>query len=145
MCILLHKIAPHLYHTTRVILDRPKDMLSYRSKLRSLIVKKNSLTGRVDNHHVIPQQFRNHNVLSKCDFDINCSSNIVLLPNKSGIPIAPNLKVHTGGHRKYNRYVLNGLNDMSNLSGDELRYIFWLFIHHLKNNIQQSEETIPWN
>ena len=144
MC-LSRIIAPHLYPYTRIIYSRSKDSFNYRSKLRKCIVKQNDLSGRVENHHIIPKEFKKHELLQKLDFDINASHNICILPNRHFDKLyGRGLVLHDGGHRSYNKFVKNELDRMVHLNNDELKYNFWLFIMYLKNSLDTSNESMPW-
>ena len=39
-------------------------------------------TNYVEDHHCIPKQWRDHNLLETLDFDVNCSNNLIIMPNK---------------------------------------------------------------
>ena len=56
-------------------------------------------------------------ILENVDFDINCSSNLVIMPNNKGkdfLKLHPNTLVHQGGHVKYNIYVKETLPKKNN-------------------------------
>ena len=138
-------IAPHLYPNTRIIYSRSTVHFHYRSKLRKLIVKQNDLSGRVENHHIIPKQLKKHELLQKLDFDIHASHNICMLPNRHFNKLyGRQLIIHDGGHRGYNIFVKNELDNMAHLNDDELKYRFWLFIMYLKSSLETSEQSMPW-
>ena len=138
-------IAPHLYLNTRIVYNRSKDNFSYRSKLRTLIINQNDLSGKVENHHIIPKQFKGHKILDEIHFDINGSHNICMLPNKyfdksyGKHPI-----IHYGGHKAYDKFVKVELDNLVDLKGDDLKYRFWIFIMHLKSCLENNDPTMPW-
>tara|TARA_B100000405_G_scaffold54410_1_gene36583 strand:+ start:9876 stop:10322 length:447 start_codon:yes stop_codon:yes gene_type:complete len=139
--------SPHLYPNTRIIFNRSKDNFGYRSKLRSLIVKYNGLTGKIENHHIIPKQFRKHLVLEKIKFDIHGSHNICILPNQhfdTDWSDTGHMIIHNGGHKAYNRFVKDELDNMIDLKGDELKLKFWLLIMYLKHALETNDKAMPW-
>ena len=65
--------------------------------------------GLIQDHHVIPQQHKNHPSLKQ--FDIHSSQNLVVLPTpKYMSSLRPDRYSHSGGHDKYNSLVLSMLN-----------------------------------
>lgn len=128
-----------------------KDPLKYRSVLRNELIKNSGLRGIVENHHVIPRQWRNHKALKRINFDVNGSHNIVMLPNlKYNFCLTtPHAKVHEHGHKKYNDYVKEQLDELlykyENDNNDEFKYQFWLFHIYLKESIDNNSSDIPWN
>ena len=69
----------------------------------------------MEDHHCIPKEHRNHDLLRNVGFDINCSKNLVIMPNKLGkhaMNLHPKTIVHQGGHHKYNDYVLEKLDEI---------------------------------
>jgi len=130
-----------------------KDPLKYRSVLRNEMIKNSGLRGIVENHHIIPKQWRNHNTLKKLNFDVNSSYNIVILPNLKYHFCASKLEavhmlIHSNGHKNYNRYVgvqLDELIDKCSEDEDKLKYNFWLFYIYLKDSIDNNSSSIPWN
>jgi hypothetical protein len=131
-------IAPWLSLTSTI---STKNM-RYRSKLRASLIKNSNYDGSIDNHHIIPQQFCCHSVISELEFDIHGSENIIMLPNKY---MSKRFHiVHRGPHKQYNNYVKCELDSMQGLSGDELRYQFWLFFANLASRINDNDMSIPW-
>lgn len=102
----------------------------------------------VQDHHCIPRQFRNHKLLREIEFDVNCSRNLMIMPNKKGIQelnLDPNILVHDGGHCAYNKYIGKQLTIISNEpTFDMKKYQIWLFLTFLKDNLQFNKENIPW-
>ena len=46
--------------------------------------ERSSGTGLVQDHHVIPKQFKAHPIIRKTGYDVNESSNIVMMPTPIG-------------------------------------------------------------
>lgn len=124
------------------------DVFKYRSRARKKFKALNQYTNLVEDHHCIPKQWREHELLKNVDFDINCSSNLVIMPNNKGkdfLKLHPNTLVHQGGHVKYNIYVKEILDKIyEKHCEDEKKYQFWLFLHHLKKNMKFNKDNIPW-
>jgi len=99
-------------------------------------------TGLTQDHHVIPREFRTHKVILEHDFDMNCSSNIVLMPTPIGkmlMNVRADRLTHGCGHKKYNMYVLSVLNCIK--TKEELL----MFRDHLKRSIRHEPHNTPWN
>lgn len=129
-----------------------KDPLRYRSVFRKTLIDNNGLRGVVENHHIIPKQWRDHTALKRIDFDVNSSYNILVMPNskyKYKYKSKPGLLVHAYGHKKYNLYIRNELDELDYIcvceNDDEFRYNFWLFYIHLKSSLINNSIDIPWN
>lgn len=84
-------------------------------------------------HHIIPLEWKNHKKLS--NFNINSGYNLIFLPTKLGkSKINTDRRVHDGGHRDYNRYVLIKLNE----ADDPFK-----LVNELRSDILNNNE-IPW-
>lgn len=129
-----------------------KDVLKYKSRLRKTSVKNSGFREIVENHHIIPLQWRNHVVVKKIQFDPNKSYNLCILPNRK-YPIKKDclgkaIRIHEKSHVKYNSYVKEQLDILANDMDDEdlLKYKFWLFYIFLKNSLDNNEnENMHWN
>lgn len=78
----------------------------YGSLLRRKIKKKYLLIGLVQDHHIIPYEFRNYINNSLKLNCIHCSKNIIMLPTSYGkLIINTKRPIHENGHIKYNLYV----------------------------------------
>lgn len=109
----------------------------YKSLYRKLIKKKFCLQGLVQDHHVIPQQFK-HNILIQNI--IHSPNNLIMMPTPKGIQklqLRENRLVHWGPHPKYNQFVgyeldlCENYKDVNNL------------INYLKWEIRYRD-IIPW-
>ena len=124
------------------------DLFKYRSFYRKRYKALKQYTNYVEDHHCIPKQWRDHNLLETLDFDVNCSNNLIIMPNKIGkkkLNLHPDTLVHQGGHAKYNIYVKENMDEISEKSTmDDKKYEFWLFLNHLKKNMKTNPDNIPW-
>lgn len=123
-------------------------IFKYRGKDRRIFKKSKGYLGFVDEHHVIPQQHKNHFVLKKIKYDMNSNFNLFIMPNskaKNYINLHPDTLIHRN-HPKYNKFVKLNL-DMINKkcrTNDEIEYNIWLFVNFLKDNLVFNKENIPW-
>ena len=88
-----------------------------------------------------------HPTILKLNFDINSPSNLMIMPTEKGVKnlnLNPKSLIHNGGHNKYNNYVKYNLDYLFNKNDDELKYEFWLFMNHLKKNMFDNSDNIPW-
>lgn len=128
-----------------------KDRFAYRSKLRSTLIQTSILNGCIDEHHIIPQQYKDHVVLKKVEYNIDFSYNIEMMANSKfrkhwAFECFPDILIHEGGHAKYNKYVKQNLDEIDGFECEEdIKFRFWLFHMHLKQSIDNNCEDIPWN
>lgn len=121
-----------LYCLPRIIYSYP-----YGSYSRYKFKKKFGLNGLVEDHHVIPQQWKNHPSITHLNFNIHSSQNIMMLPNHYYKPLSNSSRPsHSGGHPLYNWYVKQRLKDIQNISQ------LYLLIYELKQDIRQN--SILW-
>ena len=112
----------------------------YGTMNRQYFKKRFNIYGLVEDHHIIPKQFRNHPKLKKYNFNLSQPSNIMLMPNKIGIQnLDTNRMLHTGGHTQYNRFVGKMLEKIDN--EDDIKEIMWYLRYCIRNNYKTS---IPW-
>lgn len=125
-----------------------KDIYRYRSVKRKEYKDKMKYTGFVQDHHCIPKQWKDHNLLHELKYDINSSKNLLIMLNKKGLKhfnVHPDTLLHEGGHVPYNYYVKEQLDYIySHREMDEKKYLFWLLLHHLKKNMTINKDKIPW-
>tara|TARA_Y100000992_G_scaffold296507_1_gene258803 strand:+ start:411 stop:899 length:489 start_codon:yes stop_codon:yes gene_type:complete len=126
-----------------------KKQLNYGSNYRRIFKHQMGYTGLVQDHHCIPKEHRNHELLKTLDYNINNYDNIMIMPNKKGIielKLHPNTLVHDGGHLQYNIYVKKQLNYIYKNYNDResYKYQFWLLQKHLKRNMHYNQDNIPW-
>jgi len=98
-------------------------------------------TGLVQDHHVIPRQFKEHPIVRKTGFDVNASENIIMMPTPVGklvMRVRVDRLTHGYGHREYNAYVKRMLDCI--VTKDELTQ----FRDHLKRCIRFYPHHVPW-
>ena len=84
-------------------------MYKYGSPARRFFRYRWKLTGLVQDHHVIPQQFKTNGLIYK---KIHDSKNIIMMPTPKGIQelsLRENRIIHWGPHPKYNAFVFSEL------------------------------------
>ena len=97
--------------------------------------------GVVEDHHVIPKQWRNHAVVTKFRYDVDSSHNIIMMPTHLGaikLNVRANRMIHNGGHVKYNRYVGTMLDSIKT---QEDSYYLRDF---LKSVCRYNHDILPW-
>ena len=117
--------------------------MRYGSLPRRLFkIRWNIHKGLVQDHHVIPIQFKNHPLIKKYNFDLNASHNIVMMPTYYGMDmmnIRRDRLIHYGDHKKYNTFVKTFLDVMKT---EESLFEFQNF---LRRNCRDNVDNIPWN
>ena len=151
----------------------------YKSKNRKMLKKKmlspylsSSSLQFVSDHHIIPKSLQKHyffhNTGRNFDFDFHHEDNLIRmvnnkntltqLQNQRSVPLyfqyygnknPEKTLFHSGGHRKYNKYVEQHLEIILSQakSSDEINYLFYLLFYHLRNNCYQGRNkyNLPWN
>ena len=145
--MLVKKSYPILYSSRNIFYY--SNYFGYRSKERKNFIKENNYVNLVQNHHIIPKQFKNHELLEKINFNINDSCNILIMPNKNGVKklnIDPKTTIHDGSHGKYNKFIKKELDDIYKKDYvDTQKYYFWLLVTYLKDNLHLNKDKFPWN
>lgn len=147
----LCKIHP-ITHYNRDIYhyDVKYDWYRYGSKNRKLYKKQKNYINFVQDHHIIPKQWKNHPVVRDINYDINSSNNLMIMPIPQAVfslNINPNLRTHYKGHSKYNIYVKNILDNIDKMGSlDDKKYCFWLFYHFVIPELKTTSGSIdlPW-
>tara|TARA_Y100000589_G_C26656517_1_gene428173 strand:+ start:79 stop:471 length:393 start_codon:yes stop_codon:yes gene_type:complete len=126
----------------------PNSIFRYRGWDRKAFKKNKNYMGYVNDHHVIPKQHRNHEVIKITNYDINGNFNLMIMPTKEGIykfNLHPDTMYHYN-HPEYNKYVKYELDKMKHKYNtlDEIEYNLWLFVNYLKDNLVFNKENIPW-
>ena len=96
----------------------------------------------VEDHHVIPHEFRNHPLIKHLKYDTNSSENIIMRPRVLTPNLRQNRLTHNGGHRKYNKYVGHVLDSIDTL--EEPQPEFKNFVDFLKIGCRFRPQDIPW-
>lgn len=82
----------------------------YSSVYRRNIKRKYLLCGLVQDHHIIPREFKNiiNYENSKLINTIDSSNNLLMMPTRYGkLFIKTNRSIHENGHKLYNKYIYN--------------------------------------
>ena len=131
--------------------EKNKDDYRYASKRRKKLKQYIYDNNAVEDHHIIPKQYKFHPLINKINYDVSCSKNLIIMPTYYGQwllnkYIQKDLLVHNKGHCMYNSYVVHILNEIleNQKSTDDMKYQFWLFLYDLKYNIETGND-IPWN
>jgi len=143
---MLYLFRPNIAYISKHISSQP-DYFRYRSIHRRNFKKSKNYIDCVEDHHLIPKQWRNHQLLQSIEFDINSGKNLCIMPNKLAkqrFHLHPNTLIHEGGHSKYNIYVKEQLDHIHVMNKDSQKYEFWLLLNHLKSNMKFNEDNIPW-
>ena len=119
----------------------------YRGWDRRFHKQEKGYVGFVNDHHLIPLQHRNHNLLKKIDYDIHGNFNLLIMPTKTALTkffLHPDTYFHRN-HPKYNKYIKMELDNIERKSktNDEREYNLWLFVHYVRKSII-CRENIPW-
>ena len=99
-------------------------------------------TGLVEDHHIIPRQFKNHPIVMKAAYDINASKNLIMLPTRLGksvLCVREDRLIHSGKHTGYNRYVGRMLDSMKSTTE------FTEFTKFLRIACRHRPQDIPWS
>jgi len=96
----------------------------------------------VEDHHVIPVQFRHHPIFDRVKYDLQAGDNIIMLPREIG-NLRENRVTHNGPHHKYNMFVGTVLDSMVYMENPETE--FKQFVNFLKIGCRFRPQDIPWN
>jgi hypothetical protein len=98
--------------------------------------------GLVEDHHIIPKQFKKHPIVVKSGYDINASANLIMLPTRLGkfvLRVRDDRIIHSGKHTSYNNYVEKMLDSMKSVEQ------FTEFTDFLKRACRHRPQDIPWS
>lgn len=127
--------------------NKNNDIYRYGSKQRQYVKKHFGYTNLVEDHHIIPKEFKSHSFIRDIGFDVHCSRNIRIMPNEYGfekLDLPENALVHHNGHIHYNRYVKHKLDELYvTTNNDKSKYKFLLFFWHLESQLNYKGE-LPW-
>ena len=135
-------ICPVLDYTTHY---------TYKSKMRKSLKSNLKLNDYVQDHHIIPKQWKYHKLINKYNYNINAANNIIFMPNKLAhrkLHLPLDQLIHDGGHTKYNQFVKQNLDHILEYyyyDEEYQRYQFTLFLYYLKDSLPYNKNNIPWN
>ena len=111
----------------------------YGSDYRRDFKARFNLRDLVEDHHVIPKQWKKHYILLDNNYDVSESYNIMMMPTVAGkYTLNTKRLIHSGGHSKYNKYVKKQLSRVK--SNEQLHEL----VNHLKQNMRGNPDNIPW-
>ena len=116
-------------------------MYAYAIVSRSAAKRRFINSRQAQDHHVIPKEFKEHPLISKLNYDVNSSSNLVLMPTYYGMMTIRTRRdriVHDGGHPAYNKYVGKMLDCIR--SREDLD----MFVQFLKRSLRYNSDISPW-
>ena len=117
------------------------DTYRYGSSQRKYIKAKYGLYGKVEDHHLIPKQFKYHPVIIESGFQIHCSHNLKMMPsNKYNVP--DHILIHHT-HPAYNQYVKQYLDGLMRYDTDAQQYRLLSFTKGLDIRLNYKN-MIPW-
>ena len=96
----------------------------------------------VEDHHVIPIQFRHHPLFDTVKYDLQAGDNIIMMPREIG-NLRENRLTHNGPHHKYNMFVGTVLDSMVYMENPESE--FKQFVNFLKIGCRFRPQDIPWS
>jgi len=96
----------------------------------------------VEDHHIIPVQFRHHPLFDRVKYDLQAGDNIIMMPREIG-NLRENRIIHRGPHPKYNKFVGTVLDSMIHIDNPEPE--FKQFVDFLKIGCRFRPQDIPWN
>ena len=128
--------------------NKENDIFRYGGKYRRKYKQANYKQGFVEDHHIIPKQFINHEIVKKVSFDVSCSNNLLIMPSRLAKPIINNNNIiFHKGHHLYNEYVGDQLEIIQsrNENIDDEKYFFWLLFKDLETKLSNNDMSVPWN
>tara|TARA_Y100000389_G_scaffold194263_1_gene224035 strand:+ start:224 stop:757 length:534 start_codon:yes stop_codon:yes gene_type:complete len=129
--------------------DKMNDPLRYGTKARRKIKYSYHKKGLIEDHHLIPKEFNEHQLFNNIHFDVGCSNNIYVLPAISYKESIYNNNINKGeiiyhtSHRLYNSFIKEELNNIYKIKNlDEQKYKFILFFNHLRLSFDTNDGYI---
>lgn len=123
---LLYQIHSHysFFHY-----NKECDRYRYGSKARQKVKYELGYKDIVEDHHIIPKEFKDHLFIKDIGFDVGCSRNIHIMTKWS----------HRNRHHEYNKYVKDNLDELYQTTNfDESKYKFILFFWYLESQLDKS-------
>jgi hypothetical protein len=122
---------------------------NYNSQTRKAFRRRHGVVSDfVQDHHVIPKQWRKHPSVLRFGLDINSSQNLIMMPTAYGkyrFRLRPERYTHDGGHHKYNVYTKEILDSLEGVQCEVcFRFEFQYLLEFFKNTLRTGEDIIPW-
>lgn len=118
------------------------DLYHYGSRERKKLKNMYHLSGKVEDHHLIPQKFREHPVILKTQYPINSSHNIKMMPNRN-YDICENILKHHA-HYHYNNYISKYLDSLKPYNVATQQKHLYLFTKGLNIRLD-FKNNLPWS
>mgnify|MGYP001172324281 CR=1 FL=1 len=124
--------------------NRDEDLFRYNTVYRRKFKNDVYMKNMVDNHHIIPKQFKNHPLIRSLDVDVGCSKNILFMRNRySKEYFNDDSYIYHESHNKYNKFVDHELQIMSSIEDKEVKkYQFTLFFMYLQQGLVENDPYI---
>ena len=126
----------------RCIYIRNVSEYSYKSIDRRQLKEKYGLIGKVEDHHIIPREFREHPVIIGTGYSIDGNENLKMMPNMRYDVPEYILRHHS--HLEYNKYVGRYL-DMLRMYEDDSQYNRLVLFRRGLDERLNYKNTIPWD
>lgn len=119
------------------------------AKRRTVKVRFGLKWGLSQDHHIIPLQFRKHNLIKDVGYDFNHSNNLIIMPTSSGMKylrVRKDRVIHENGHIAYNNYVLKYLDSIEKIKDVDQKVLeFYKFKNFLRESCRTDRNQIPWD
>ena len=117
--------------------------MRYGSSARKMFKVRWGLHGKglIEDHHIIPTQFKKHPTVVRANYDIHASKNLIMLPTRLGkvvLRVREDRLIHAGKHTGYNTYVGHMLDSIKTVEQ------FIEFTEFLRTSCRHRSKDIPW-
>jgi hypothetical protein len=118
--------------------------MRYGSSARKMFKVRWGLHGKglIEDHHIIPTQFKKHPTVVRANYDIHASKNLIMLPTRLGkvvLRVREDRLIHAGKHTGYNTYVGHMLDSIKTVEQ------FIEFTEFLRTSCRHRPHHIPWS
>lgn len=113
----------------------------YGSTLRKEIKTKYGLRGKVEDHHMIPREFRDHPVIIRTGYEIDANDNLKMMPNRK-YEVADYILRHEP-HKEYNKYIRSYLDSLERYDIEAQHNRLVLFNRGLFERLNYKN-MLPW-
>ncbi len=120
------------------------DLYYYGSIHRKKLKRIYDLTGKVEDHHIIPKSLVKHPIIFETKFPIHCSKNIKMMPSRFSTNIPSSILIHKN-HPKYNWFMKEKLDEIyAETKQTEYKDILLQLIDELYDKLNYKD-NVPWN
>ena len=120
------------------------DLYYYGSSHRKKLKRFYDLTGKVEDHHIIPKYLEKHPIIFETNFPIHCSKNIKMMPSRFSTNIESSILIHEN-HHKYNWFMKEQLDKIYTETNQDTHKNALLYLIddlYIKLN---HKDNVPWN